>query len=774
MNFSRRLAELLIRHRWALLALAAVLAAAAIPFSDLSFDRRIVQMFPAGSELVPPFEKLKRTFGGNEIVLAVYEDEDALSTAGFYRMAEVRRRLQQVAGVKAVATLNQFVAGSFDVELSVLRQQFACKVTLPEQTRRRLIGLFEGFTHGANGRTVAAICILTPKGERDVSRRQTLEELRALIEEIDPASGMITGEPVMVTDGFRMVENDGHRLGIGTTLLLALTIVGLFRSIRWVIIPIVVVQFTLLLTKAALVVVFRLKLSMVSSMLTAIVTVVAVATVIHFIVRFREARSRGLDPQAALTQAGTLLILPVIWACSTDAVGFLSLATASVGPVQDFGVMMAVGSLLVILSVSLLVPGLALLGGFDTDPHDAWGEGYLTGGLHGLVVWVERHPLFIGLSSLLVALGIGAGALFLEVESDFTKNFRSGSQIVRSYRYVEENLGGAGVMDVMIPAPQPLSPEFLDRVLKVEERLRAEVPELTKVISLADAVQISYAGLKDEKVRDVIRCDSVLVNNLIPPGVTFANLEQVAPQHPRHYILSGMREAMPSFLSAMYGRDPETGRHYYRIMLRAKEQQPSVDKERIIRGVRRIVHDEFPQAEVTGFFVLLTNLIDSMLRDQWLTFSVAVAGIGLMMLCAFRSLPLAAVALVPNIVPILLVMGLMGWLGLKINMGAAMIAAVSMGLSIDSSIHYITDYKRARRRGLTRHEAFDSVHSSVGRALVFSTLALIIGFSVLCFSQFVPTIYFGALVSLSMLGGLAGNLVVLPLLLALVDRDKKP
>jgi len=133
---------------------------------------------------------------------------------------------------------------------------------------------------------------------------------------------------------------------------------------------------------------------------------------------------------------------------------------------------------------------------------------------------------------------------------------------------------------------------------------------------------------------------------------------------------------------------------------------------------------------------------------------------------------MASIALVPNVMPILIVTGLLGWLGLKVNMGAAMIAAVSMGLSIDSSIHYITSFRRARAGGLAVGDALAVVNRSVGRAMIFSILALVVGFTTLATSEFVPTIYFGTLVSLTMLGGLAGNLVVLPLLLALLVRDK--
>jgi len=218
--------------------------------------------------------------------------------------------------------------------------------------------------------------------------------------------------------------------------------------------------------------------------------------------------------------------------------------------------------------------------------------------------------------------------------------------------------------------------------------------------------------------------------------------------------------------------DPETELSYFRIMLRARERQPADQKQVLIDQVTQIALEELPGTErrpepqVTGFFVLLTNLIESIIRDQWITFGLATAGIGLMMLLAFRRPTLALIALIPNALPILLVLGLMGWLRLPINMGAAMIAAVSMGLSVDSSIHYVTAYQRARRSGKGVSEALSEVQQSVGKAVVFSTIALIVGFSILCSSQFVPTIYFGLLTGFAMLMALFANFTLLPLLLA--------
>ncbi len=281
----------------------------------------------------------------------------------------------------------------------------------------------------------------------------------------------------------------------------------------------------------------------------------------------------------------------------------------------------------------------------------------------------------------------------------------------------------------------------------VDEQGSAE-PGLTKVLSVYDAVDAATLGNL----------------SLIP----LASLRDRAVRQ----ALAQMEAQMPEFYRALVTRDPrDPGRSLVRVMLRSRERQESAAKQRLIADVEQASRSAFGETEVTGFFVLLTNLIQSTTRDQWLTFGLSTGGILLMMLCAFRSPVLAVVAIVPNTLPVFMVSGLLGWLGLKINMGSAMIAAASMGLSVDSSAHYITAYRELRAGGLGVHEALAAANHSVGRAMIFSTFALVVGFMALCWSEFVPTIYFGALMGLTMLGGMFGNLVVLPLLLAAVHRD---
>ncbi|MCO6457400.1 MAG: MMPL family transporter [Pirellulaceae bacterium] len=804
---SRKLAELLVAGRWPLLLLALALVVVAWPASrKLQFDRSIENMFAADDPLLPPYRQLKARFGGNEMALVVYRDPQLLAAdgSGLVRLAAATERLKQVAGVQDVLSLSEVdraMQGALKLKRAKdnLTDRFKGLLGLgggrkkpAEEPPWTIVAegdplaqafrqLFAGYTHDADGQIAAAVCMLLPEAETQTPRQQTIDQLRSVAQSLP--QGMVTGEPVMVVDGFRYLEQDGQRLGRTSLVLLALTIVVCFRSIRWVLIPLAVVQWSLVMTQAVLVW-MQLRLSMVSSMFTATITVVGVATVVHVIVRFRQARGRGLEPADAMRESLALLAAPICWACLTDAVGFASLMVARVGPVRDFGIMMATGSTLVLVAVALLVPGLALLGRFDTDPHRAWGERQLAGLLERLVLWVDKRPATLaGCLLLLLAISL-AGLGRLQVETDFTRNFRQDSPIVEAYSFVEQQLGGAGVWDIIVPSPARMSDEYLRRIENLQSRLRAlreadlaggagrepvdgvasaaERAALTKVISLADAVRV-------------------------------VEVEPSMASEPVGQRVLGMALSMPNFINSLRSRPDAEGRSYLRIMLRARERQPAEQKLELIRQVRELVEREFPAGErlttavtspaggqpdagplseggqVTGFFVLLANLVHSMIRDQWVCFAVATTAIGLMMLAALRSPLLALVALIPNALPIFVVLGGLGWLGLKINMGAAMIAAVSIGLSIDSSIHYIISFQRERRAGKPLYVALADVQQTVGRAVVFSTLALIVGFTVLCTSNFVPTIYFGALVSISMLGGLLGNLFVLPLLLRLVE-----
>ncbi len=712
----------LIRHRLVLLGLGLVLAiGAALLGTRLQLDRSIEHMFADDDPILQPYRELQEKFGQNEIAMVVYSEPELQTEQGLARIETLADQVRTIPGiVAAVSILDPPGAANFE----------------DTDHGAKLREVFASYTHNESLNAAGIVCLLARPQAGDPPRSETLHKLRGLVADLPNCA--LVGEPVLIEEAFDLLEADGKRLNTWCTLLLMLTIFALFRSWRWLLLPLVVVQLTLALTRGTLVA-LGLQLSMVSSMLSAIVTVVGVATVVHVIVRYRNAQSQGLAPVAALQQAGQLLAAPIFFACLTDAAGFAALMTSQVGPVHDFGLMMAIGSLLVLVSVILAVPGIVLLGN-NSQKILAPSENQKTEQFLDYLLHIsQRHANFIAALAILASGFAIYGSTQLQRETDFTRNFRQNSRIVQEYEFVEQHFGGAGVWDILLPPTKQLSKAYLAKVLRLEKRMRQEIPLLNKVISIADVLDASMGGIGIARIG-----------------------------------LSVMRVKLPEFVNTLYRQSSPQEKNrsvQLRLLLRTPERLEAAEKNKLIQQVRDAAQAAFPGAEVTGYYVLLNELIESLLRDQWTTFSVAAVAIFVMMILAFRSIPLALATLIPNALPVILLFGAMGWLGIKVNMGAAMIAAVSLGLSVDGSIHYVMSYQRLRRENASLTDALASVQATVGRAAIFATLALVVGFATLCYSEFIPTIYFGALVSLSMIGGLAGNLLVLPLLIRWVESE---
>lgn len=713
----------LIERRVMLFLLACVAVAVGIgPAFRLSFDQSIESLYARNNQHLREYLRSKSLFGGDEFVIVAYTDGDLLTERGLQRLRDFSGKLEKIQDVIDMQDLAAATAMS----------------KLPFLDEEEIQELFRGLLIGDDDKTTAVMLRIQSEERATRSRAETIAEIRQLADEHDPPA-FIVGEPVQVHDMFRYVEEDGGTLGLWSSVLLICVILLFFRSLRWVVLPILVVHATLIWTKAILVV-SDMQLSMVSSMLTSLITIIGVATTIHVTVHFRE-RRRSQGRVEALRVTFRELGPAIFWTCATTAIGFAALLSSQINPVHSFGIMMALGSMLVLAAAATLLPGGILIGSFSPDPHRAPAEAKLSAGLQRITDAIERRPVTLSLGALAVTLFALTGFLHLRVETDFSKNFRESSSIVQALNFVETRLGGAGTWEVNFPAPnseQDLDEEFLDRVRDVTNQLYdlsdKNGPQLTKVMSLTDGFDI----LPDHFL--LMTVDLKLKRSM-------------------------MKKFQPDFETTLY--NAQQGR--MRIMLRAKERQPSEDKLRTIKQVHEIVAKEFGEAKTTGLFVLLTFLIESLLSDQIVSFFLAAVGITAMMSIAFRSLKIGLICLVPNVFPIVIVIGLMGWSGVPINIATAMIASVSMGLTVDSSVHYISGYRRARARGLDFHAALRETHQDVGRALVFANIALVLGFTVLTLSHFIPLVYFGVLVSVAMLGGLAGNLVLLPLLLRWVD-----
>lgn len=700
---------------------------------DLKFDQNIEALYAADDPQLNRYLESKKLFGGDEFLVIAWpepdlfvEDEVELTERAAERIRKLAERLSAVEGINSESTQS--------LE-SVLRFPFG---------KKKMLKVVEG-TLVNKDRTVTAIVLrLTP--ETDAGKRaKTFREVREIAAAHDPPA-YVTGEPLHIHDLFRYVEEDGRLLFKFSFAILALVLLILLRSIRWIILPAIIVAFSIKSTEAILVL-SDVKLSMVSAILNSLVTIIGVATTTHLAVRYRQHRAT-YAPREALLRTMSELLGPIFWTCATTACGFLALLSSQITPMRSFGLMMALASILVFVAVVLILPAGALW--FQRNGHSSATKT----SDRRLIAMLQRNSRFVGRFPKLVLILTTAVVVFaafgfrqLEVETDFSKNFRESSPLVQSLDFVETRLGGTGTLEVNFPAPEKLTDDYLEQVNELAVRLEALEDDGQKLLT---SVESLYEGLQ------------------LVPRVPFVL------NTPRKR-LDRMKPIQPEFEPTLYNSE----QHRMRIFMRTYERQSSARKNEVIDRVEQATAEAaesapiFEDYKVSGVFVLLTFLIDSLMADQIVSFSWAAIMIFAVMTIAFRSLWMGLIGIVPNLFPIVLVLGGMGWMGLKINIATAMITCVSMGLTVDSSIHFLSAFWRERRAGFGVDEALSRTTQDVGRALIFANLALVAGFSVLTVSQFIPLVYFGMLVSLAMIGGLIGNLLLLPILLRFVYGSKQ-
>lgn len=823
-NDPRSAASWPLRYRWPLAWLALVTLAAAAPLSwNLTTSRSIEAMFADDDPDLIAYRQLQQAFGGNAVVMLVYRDQQLMSREGIVRAADLSEQvaaLPGIRGVLSVAELNDLlgmigaggVLGGSQGDLPPLLRDRDVMVRAMER-------LFAGYTHSADGQTAALVALLEP-APASVGYAAVLDPLQRLAADLPaPAGqGVLVGEPVLVEQGFDLIERDGRRLAWWTLGLLSVCVWWMLRSPRYVLLQLAVIIWAVTVTRATLAL-LGMQLSLVSSVLTAIVTVIAVTAVIHLGSRQRIFRGRGETHWSAGRRTLAWVMPAIFWACATDAAGFLALTASGVVPVQEFGWMMAIASIAVWVAVLLVAPlFLVTTVGPDLPASDRGGRaaGWAERAerclrrrcLRTAVLLMRYRGVVLTITALLGGL-TWLGVSRLEIESSFLRNFRDDGQIVQAYQQVEADLNGAGVWDVVLPAPDELNQPYFDSVRTLERRLRAidvDGHGLTKVLSIADAeriatvnplLRIASPSLRVAGMRAAIPAFADAL--LVPEPSELSSAEAAAEAEPEPEAMAEAEpatEALPAAAQEATQAAARTAdqavpadsdhRRYLRIMLRSAEQLDTPTKMRLIREVQQVVAEhtqdeswselltgngsatadsDGADGQVTGYYVLLARLVSRLIDDQWLCLLWAAALIWALLWLATRSLVWASLAVIPNLLPVMMVLAAVGWMGEKMNMGAAMIAAVSIGLSIDGSVHFLNGFGRQWKRHRNTNAAVLFAQRQIGLPLVMATLSLVVGFAALATSEFVPTATFGQLTAAALVIGTTANLMLMPVLM---------
>ena len=745
----------------------------------VSYEQSIGSFFADDDPYMAVYQKAASSFGDDNFVFLAYDDPNLITPGGLDRVAELAALVgpRQIRGVARVESLDAMpLVWSLDdilmaldrlpglartVALNAARQTIknvdlktnaltvggAVRSADPsalESLRARLSRhpMYRGTLIDATGYTTAVVARLRKTHEHNVI--ETVKALRAAADRFAERHGLgrpaVVGPPVLLADGFAAIEVDGRRLAVVGMLLIALVTLSAVHSVWWAIVP-MMAGWTIWLATETVLSVFHIKLSLSGGPLVAQIIVLTMPAASHLAIHFRDDRRRQANASIAGRSTLRGVASPIIWTAITGAIGYGALITSNLVPVQQFGAILGICTLGSAILVMVISP-IAMMPPFQLEiPVREGSRSRVGAAMNRLTFWVFRHPGAILIAVTLVVVPLSLGILGLRYETNYINLFRRETRVVRDYGVVESRLGGIGLVELVVPVGDSITSRVLAQLASVQERVKAipvaDPRSIAQVLSLATLLDPEgrVAALPEEAQDRILRNKLELI------------------------VLSPQAQLLHSFWN------PRTGEA--RILVRLLERQPAATKARIFHEAEALGRAEFgPATFLTGLSYLMTRTTEGVIATQWTTFFWSALGILAMLTLAFRSLVLAVLAILPTLLSVALVLGLMGWMSIKLDMATALVASVALGLSVDDTFHCLMQFHRERKQRGFRQSLFDSYKVS-GPGVILSSLAVAVGFTALRASEFEPFVNFGTMVAIATAGSTVGNLVLLPACLTL-------
>jgi len=594
-------------------------------------------------------------------------------------------------------------------------------------------------------------------------RHQNINEIRSIIEKHkDSAKIHLGGIPMIADDMMTYIKNDIIVFGVGVFIFIVCTLWFVFRNLLWVFIPLLSCFFSVLIMVGFLGLV-GWKVTVISSNFIALMLILTMAMNIHMSVRYLQFKKENpnVPNGEALLWTTSRMFWPILYTVLTTICAFLSLIFSEIKPIIDFGWMMTVG-LLVSLSITFtLLPAILNILSKENKNFQDEKKSIITNFLSRVA---QKNTKTIFISALLVIILSIVGITKLEVENSFINYFDKKTEIYKGMKLIDSELGGTTPLDIIIKFPSKENEEKtdddfdswddeekddskywftrnkIDKITKVHDYLNG-LDSVGKVISFASMVRVAEDLNNGKKLQG------------LEMGVLYTKIpDEIKKEIIDPYISIENNEA--------------------RISLRILDSKEDLRRNDLINKINYDLENNLglskEEFKLAGVLVLFNNLLQSLFKSQILTLGVVMAGITLMFLILFRNITLSLIGVVPNFMAAFLILGIIGLLGIPLDMMTITIAAITIGIAVDNSIHYIYRFKEEFKNIRNYNETLEKCHNTVGVAILNTSITIVFGFSILVLSNFIPTIYFGVFTGIAMLLAMISVLTLLPKLILIV------
>lgn len=599
------------------------------------------------------------------------------------------------------------------------------------------------------------------KNYRDELRKKEHENLQKIKNTIkkynSEQNALFLGGATMIADDMvSFVKNDLSTYGFSVAVLLAISLWLFFRQIRWVALAISICVLSLVFSMGIFGL-FNWEITVISSNFVSLVLIISISVAIHLIVSYREFY---IKYQRYSQKQLVYLTLkdkanPSFWAIFTTIIGFTSLMSADIKPVIMLGIMMSSGiavslilAFLIFGSVVTLLPKLA--------PKNSFENSFSFTKFCAKFAIKDRWLIY-GACAFLIAFGI-YGISQLKVENSFIGYFKKDTDIRSGMEVIDNELGGTIPLDVIVKFN-----EVQDKVLTQEmDEFESEFQ------NEADSKKYFFNSYRTRialKVHDYLK-EQNFIGNVSSLATLIKVIKELNNGEVDDFLLSAMYEKLPNeykniILSPYVSIDDNELRFSIRVVDSDERLRRDEFIKKLQNDLNELLKNENASASVSGMLVLYNNVLQNLVASQINSFSISIAVLFVLFCIVFKSIKIALIAITTNIIPLCVLFGIMGIFGIALDVMSVTIAAISIGIGVDDIIHYLHRYKHERHT----HDINTSIknsHASIGYAMYYTSFAVILGFSVMVSSNFIPTIYFGLLTLLVMALMLSSALIVLP------------
>lgn len=745
--------EFLDKQKYKIIVLSTLIVALlSISLKDIAYEGSYKIWFDKESKILKDYEHFRSTFSGDDNFIVAFDDKEGIfNKKALGVILELTAEFKKIEGVSKVDSLTNYQhISSLDDDIVVedfisTFKELKQKKQLAQNDKLILNQLISKDTCT----TMIALRLASSSGANEDVNIFVLNKLNKILDSVSKKSGYkfyVTGAPAITASLVNISQNDAKLLMPLAVVMVVILLFLLFRNVVGVLVPSVVIVFTFLAVLSTQIL-LGYKLNNFTVNIPSFITAIAIADAMHLYLAWVYYKTKKHDNYNAVTLALKSNIIPIALTSFTTAVGFASLGLSSIEPIATFGIAITMGALLAFVLSVTLAPAilLTLKDGFEVKPVRFLNlldtKGY------GAFIVRNDKKIIYGFVVLMMVLGLGLS--FLKVDSNSIKYFSKTTQVREGSEFVEKNLTGSMVYEIILDAKQKegvKDPAFLNTIVKFEDELREKYQNVRFTTSLKDIVARMQKVLNPNST-----CQIPQDKNLVA----------------QYLLLYSM-----SLPQGMEINDKiDTTEQFLRLSINSNLEDTSKDLKMIKWIKDWWIQNTKYSADVQGQASIFAYMQSSVTKTLLVSISVTLLIVTIFMFIIFKNLKMLWLFILPNVAPIILVAGVMGYLAIKIDLGVAISAAVILGIAVDDTIHFFSKYFKAIKTK-NFEDSIDYIISHSGNAMILTTVILSFTFGLFVLSDFIPNVNF-AIVSVSALNiALLFDLVLLPALLSFLYRSE--